>query len=571
MENVELPTGALIPRSALRMLKPEARSNPATVSHASETHASSLEAYWSHIGVHANATPDASLRSRFITALEKDPLATEYRDNPPQPWSWKDGLLLHGSLVYVLHDDALRVELMQMHHDDTLAGHYGEAKTLELVLRNYYFPEIRSYVKKYVSTCDACSRGKTPRHLKHGELAPLPAPSGPWKGISCDFVTDLPVSKGYDSVFVVVDRLTKMSHLVPCNKTTTAPEFARMFLDCVIRLHGIPDSIVSDRGSIFTSHFWTALSKSLNLAKRLSTAFHPQTDGQTERTNQTVEQYLRIYCNYHQDNWSELLSLAEFSYNNAQHASIGCSPFYANYGYNPRFTIELNQFSKHPVPAAEEMAKRLKTIHEDLTELIKVAQNQQAKYYDAKHKRVEFKSGDKVWLSSSNIRTQRPSKKLDWKRLGPYPVVERIGTQAYRLQLPLSLKIHPVFHVSLLDRYNESEIPGRTQPPPPPVIVENELEYEVEEILDSRLIRNRLLYLVKWKGYPVSENSWEPVSHLANCKDLIASFHQQYPEKPSASSSHSRSPGQPKRKQRKCRVNLVGTIVVFNPDSTLGI
>ena len=201
--------------------------------------------------------------------------------------------------------------------------------------------------------------------------------------------------------------------------------FAKMFLDHVIRLHGIPDSIVSDRGAIFTSQFWTALSKFLNLKSRLSTAFHPQTDGQTERMNQTVEQYLRIYCNYHQDNWSQLLSLAEFSYNNAQHVSIGCSPFYANYGYNPRFSIELRQFAKHPVPAAQEMAERLKNIHEDLTELIKVTQNQQAKYYDAKHKRVEYKVGDKVWLLSSNIRTQRPSKKLDWKRLGPYPIIRK--------------------------------------------------------------------------------------------------------------------------------------------------
>ena len=460
---------------------------------------------------------------------------------------------------------------MQMHHDDPLAGHYGVAKTIELLLRNYYFPKIHSYVKKYVSTCDSCSRGKTPRHLKHGELAPLPAPSAPWKGISCDLIVDLPASKGYDSILVFVDRLTKMSHLVPCMKTTSAPEFARLFLNHVVRLHGIPDSIVSDRGSIFTSQFWTALSKSLSLTKRLSTVFHPQTDGQTERTNQTVEQYLRIYCNYHQDNWSELLSLAEFSYNNAQHASIGCSPFYANYGYNPRFTVELRQFSKYPVPAAEETAKRLKTIHEDLTELIKVAQNQQAKYYDAKHKRVEYKVGDKVWLLSSNIRTQRPSKKLDWKRLGPYLIEEKIGTQAYRLQLPPSLKVHPVFHVSLLDRYNESDIPGRVQPSPPPVIVENQLEYEVEEVLDSRLLHNRLFYLVKWKGYPVSDNSWEPVSHLGNCKDLLVSFHSQYPDKPSAPSS-SRKPDQLKRKRRtRSRVNLVGTSVVFNPDSTLGI
>src|SRR5439155_19764400 len=152
------------------------------------------------------------------------------------------------------------------------------------------------------------------------------------------------------------------------------------------------------------------------------------------------------------------------------------------------------------------MAKRLKTLHEDLVELIKVAQNQQARYYDAKHKRVEYKVGDKVWLLSSNIHTQRLSKKLDWKRLSPYLILERIGTQAYRLQLPPSLRIHPVFHISLLDRYNKSDIPGRIQPTPPPVVVENQLEYEVEEILDSRLMHNRLLYLVKWKGYPVSDN-----------------------------------------------------------------
>jgi RNase H-like domain found in reverse transcriptase/Integrase zinc binding domain len=143
MENVELPTSALIPRSALRMPQPDTRSNPAL-----ENRVSRLEAHWNRIGVHANTTPDASLRSRFITALEKDPLATEYRDNPPKPWSWQDGLLLHDGLVYVPHDDALRVELMQMHHNDPLAGHYGVAKTLELLLRNYYFPNMPSYVKK---------------------------------------------------------------------------------------------------------------------------------------------------------------------------------------------------------------------------------------------------------------------------------------------------------------------------------------------------------------------------------------------------------------------------------------
>src|SRR5438045_1349771 len=228
----------------------------------------------------------------------------------------------------------------------------------------------------------------------------------------------------------------------------------------------------------------------------MSTAFHPQTDGQTERMNQTVEQYLRIYCNYQQDDWAKQLSLAEFSYNNAQHASIGCSPFYANYGYNLQFNVDLRKFANYPVQAAKDMAERLKHLHENLSELIKVTQNQQAKYYDAKHKRVEYNVGDKVWLLSTSIRTQRPSRKLDCRRLGPYSILERIGTQAYRLQLPPSLKVHPVFHVSLLDRYVESEIPGRIQSLPPPVVVEDQLAYEVEEVLDSRLMHNRLFYLV---------------------------------------------------------------------------
>ena len=182
--------------------------------------------------------------------------------------------------------------------------------------------------------------------------------------------------------------------------------------------------------------------------RRLSTSFHPQTDGQTERMNQTVEQYLRIYCNYHQDNWSELLSLAEFSYNNAQHATIGCSPFYANYGYNPHFTVDLRQFSKHPVPAAQEMAKRLKTLHEDLTELIKITQNQQAKYYDAKHKRVEYQVGDKVWLLL--LKYPHPTSQQEARLEAPWSISypRKDWHSGVSITASSSMKIHPVFHVS---------------------------------------------------------------------------------------------------------------------------
>jgi transposase InsO family protein len=475
-------------------------------------------------------TPESSLRQQFIDAYDADAIAAAQKKSITDGYQWRNDLLLYKSRIYVPH--SLRLDVLRIHHDDPLAGHFGIARTQELLSRNYWFPSMSSFVEKYVSTCDICSRGKPSRHLKHGELMPLPVPPGPWKGITCDFVTDLPVSNGHDSLLVFVDRFTKMTHIIPCNKTTDAPAFARMFLDHVVRLHGLPDSLVSDRGSIFTSRFWKCLCQLLGIKGRLSTAFHPQTDGQTERMNQTIEQYLRIYCNYQQDNWSQLLSLAEFAYNNAFQASIKCSPFFASYGFHPSFHVNLGIDLNPENPAAKDYADQLKAHHDSLVETVKSSQDTQARYYDAKHKRIEFAAGDKVWLLSPNIRTERPSKKLDWKRLGPYIIEERIGLQAYRLKLPSSMKVHPVFHVSLLDPYKSSTIPDRTQDPPPPVVVDDELEWEVEEILDSKFRRRQLFYKVRWINYPPSDDSWQPASDLANSQDLVDEFHSRYPNKP---------------------------------------
>ena len=236
--------------------------------------------------------PQEDLRQRLMRALAEDKVAKEHtqdkvdqqvtvasrRHTKKTLWSWDDGLLLYNNLIYVPEDDVLRLELMRMHHDDPLAGHYGIAKTLELLSRNYDFPGMAAYVKKYVNTCDICAHGKAPRHRPHGELAPLPIPTGPWKGISCDFIVDLPMSNGYDAILVFIDRFTKMGHFIPCTKTASSTDFARMYRDYVVRLHGFPDSIVLDRRAIFTSRFWKALSCMMGTKQRLSTAFHPQTD-----------------------------------------------------------------------------------------------------------------------------------------------------------------------------------------------------------------------------------------------------------------------------------------------------
>jgi hypothetical protein len=350
-----------------------------------------------------------------------------------------------------------------------------------------------------------------------------------------DFIVGLPRSpSGNDAIFVVVDRFTKMAHFIPTTTTADASEVARLFLDNIYRHHGLPDDVVSDRDKIFTSKFWRHFLASLNVKLNLSTAFHPQTDGQTERVNQVLEQYLRAYCNYQQDNWQDLLPQAEFAYNSAIHSSTGKTPFFANYGYHPTTSSTAAPPAlDSSCPAAKDMNDALRSLHQQLKHALADAAVTQARFYDRRIKEApRFQIGDQVWLSRRNIATIRPSDKLDYKRLGPFRVMEKVGKTAYRLQLPDSMRIHPVFHVNLLEPFRANDIPGRVQDPPPPIVVDGHEEFEVEKVLDSRVRRNRLEYLVHWKDWPVSSRTWEPAANLANAPDPVASFHRAYPRKP---------------------------------------
>jgi hypothetical protein len=326
---------------------------------------------------------------------------------------------------------------------------------------------------------------------------PLETPSRPWEGVTMDFVTDLPESMalGYTGIFVSVGRLTKMAIDLPCRKDMDLLELARLWFDHVICKSGLTDNIVTDHGTQFTSRFWTRVCSHLSTDHRLSTAFHPQTDGSTERQNKTMEQYLRAFCNYEQDNWVELLPLAEFAYNNPVHTSTRMTPFWANYHYHAvmQFKAPKQRCSLSSEIQADAFAAGMEETHQTLRENLQEAQANQTKY--AGGKEVVFEVEDMVWFSTRHFRTTRPSKKLDYKQTGPYTVSKVVKKNPYKLDLLYTIRKHNVFHISLLDRYTPPTA-GQPQSEPQPTVVDDSDEWEVDRILDSKQRYRMLHYLV---------------------------------------------------------------------------
>jgi hypothetical protein len=274
--------------------------------------------------------------------------------------------------------------------------------------------------------------------------------------------------------------------------------------------------------------------KHLQVSQHFSTAFHPQTDGQTERVNSILEQYLRCYIDYQQSNWKDYLCIAQFAYNNTKHSTTQFSPFEIILGYHPTLSIHMNPATINDTPA-DQRAKKIQSVHEEVKFNIAMANEDHQNYYNNKVMVPPILNpGDQVWLSSKNIQSKRTSKKFDHRQLGPFKVIEPVGTRSYRLELPGTMKIHPVFHVNLLEKFIPDQIPGRTPPPQPPIAIDGQEEYEVESIVDSRHYRRQLQYLVHWKGYTSMDRTWEAASNLDHCQDLVQEFHATHPDRPSS-------------------------------------
>ena len=474
-----------------------------------------------------NALPDDSLAQEHLTAESMDPR-----------WSTgDDGLLRQDGKIYVPSTGDLRTRVLQFKHDHILSGHFGQNKTLELVRREYSWPNLRTFVKDFCKSCTTCMRSKSQRHKPYGFLKQLPIPEFPWNSISMDFIEQLPESRGFTAILVIVDRLTKQSIFIPTYDTINSLQLAELFVLHVFSKHGVPGHVTSDRGSEFVSHFFKSLGKALDMKLHFTSGYHPEGDGQTERTNQTLEQYLRVYCNYQQDNWSELLPLAEFAYNNSPSATTGVSPFFANKGYHPNITV----YPERDLASyrARSFVTDLDQLHAELRTQIAAAQARYQVSADSRRLPApDIQIGSQVYVKAKYFRTTRPAKKLSEKYLGPFEVIAQPGTLSFTIKLPDHMRaVHPVFHVSMLEPHSPDTIPNRVQSPPPPVEVDGEIEYEIAEIVDSKLDKRRkvqLQYFVRWEGYRnhPEEFSWLSADELAHAQELVADFHKAYPDKP---------------------------------------
>ena len=481
------------------------------------------------------AFTEFTVADRIVNACLTDPfLSKEPRPRHLSP-SGTTPVQYHG-ITYVPPDPSLRSEILHLAHDSVSAGHPGRDRTIELVRRSYNWPGLPTDATRYVASCDTCQKSKPSHHRPHGLLKPLPIPDRPWSSISWDHIGPLPLSDGFDAILVIVDRFTKLAHFVPANTSDDARTLARQFLQNVFRLHGLPESIVSDRGATFSSAWWKELCRLMRTDLKLSTAFHPQTDGQTERTNQFIEHYLRCEVDYLQSDWAEKLDTAEFAYNNAQHTSTGQSPFHATYGFHPKSLLD-HSIDAHtrvsPVPDAATLAESLRNAQSSARASLSYAQQRMKTNADTRRSPAPtYQIGDLVLIRSDHIKTTRPSRKLDDKNIGPFPITHILGPLNYRLQLG-DRQIHNVFHVDRLTPYISPEsFPGRPRLSRPPPDTANDTEYEVSEILDSRRRRGKLEYLVRWKGYGDEDKQWVPASEFDHDDSVVLDFARTHRQKP---------------------------------------
>lgn len=439
--------------------------------------------------------------------------------SPGQPYTRRNGLLCYHNRVVIPPASSLIPTLLHEYHDTLMGGHSGILRTFKRLSPLFYWPGMHKTIRDYVAACDVCQRAKYESLSPAGLLQPLPVPERIWEDVSMDFVDGLPTSNHHTTIMVVVDRLSKAAHLVPLSHPYTAKSVAAKFVEFIVKLHGVPRSIVSDRDPVFTSDFWKELWRTSGTKLCMSSAYHPQTDGQTEVVNRIIEQFLRCFVADRPKQWSFLLPWAEYWYNTTFHSSTGMSPFKATFGRDPPPLVGYESGTS-PLRELDEQLLERDEILRELKAHLQAANNRMKQAADAKRRDVHFQVGDWVFLRLQPHRQhtifKRTSQKLSTKYFGPFQVEECIGPVAYRLKLPEGTRVHSVFHVSLLKKRVGSDTP--TSGSLPPLRSSGFLRLRPEQVLQFRDVtvdgKKMVEALVKWQDLPLADATWEDYVQL---------------------------------------------------------
>lgn len=452
----------------------------------------------------------------------------------------KESLLYYRERLWIPGHEPLTTGVIQRVHDSFLGGHPGRDTTIDLLARQFYWPGMNQDVRRFLRNCDVCGRTTVWRDKKKGMLKPLPVPSRIWQEISMDFITDLPPAEGSKAtiLLVITDRLSKGTILLPVLPGHfDAENVAHLFIERYVPYHWIPTSIVSDRGSQFVNGLWSRVCELLHVNQRLSTAYHPETDGSTERRNQEVETYLRTFVAYEQSDWTRWLPLAQIALDNKVSSTTGVSPFFLSHGYNAEtitttHTPSTEDRTRNPRERGERIVSKLREAQDFAQSAMAAAQQMQEHYANRKREPpCSYKIGDKVWLSLKNIKTVRPSKKLDWVH-AKYTVTNVYKQSPHFYQLDVPPGIHNKFHTSLLRPAATDALPSQARDdaqPPALAIEDGEPWYGVEAVLRCRTRRigrgSRREAFVKWTGFAAP--TWEPLVNVDQT-DALREFEAQH-------------------------------------------
>jgi len=455
--------------------------------------------------------------------------------SPPPNTHANRGLLFEKGRMRVPADAALRTRILAELHDSATGAHCGRDRMLTQMQERFDWRGMADDVEQYVLTCDACQRNKHSKQLKPGLLMPLPLPEDPCMHWTTDAVCGLPKTKsGHDAIQVYVDRLTKLKRFAAARTSHGSVQLADTTLRTIIGPHGMPKSLVSDRDPRITARFWKELSRLLGSEVNLSTAQHPQSDGQSEREIQTLITALRSYANAQGDDWDTYLPALELAFNSKVQASTGAAPFTLVYGTQARLPIDCALDGARPptLPAVERRAERMRKALDFARSKAEIAQERQKRAADRHRRLLQLKPGDKVLLATEGLQLRSGTHKLTGRYIGPFAVTGSVNDNAVTLELPPLLgALHPTFNISRLKLYRDGGERFPTRPTrlhaPPAVSADTNgvASYEVESVLAQRGGRGRKELLVRWKGYGAEHDEWQPRSELVRtASELVAEF-----------------------------------------------